>query len=80
MVVPNFDEFTVKGLYELFKGDPDTLKYLPDLRDPPAKAPDRAYCFNVVNTLHFGYIQTAVDEALKKRNKDKPRDDRHQTL
>lgn len=79
--VPLYEEFTVKSLYELVAADDELLKYLPELKDAPAKAPPREFCFNVVNTLTEGYIEKAVEQAKQKRAPvAQKNDERHRPL
>lgn len=75
--VPKYSEFTLEKLYDMLKNEPETLKYLQDLRKPPHKAPDRGYCFNIVNTLNPGYFEEAVRHAIKSRCTFKPPDEKH---
>lgn len=45
-----FEEFTIKNPYEMAKLEEEFLKYLLDLHDLRAKAPNREYCFNILTS------------------------------
>lgn len=50
IVIPSYDELSVKNLFPKFKHNPDVMKYMPD--DYPAgRGPDREFFFNLLNTL-----------------------------
>ena len=67
-------------MFDQLKEDTENLKYLPDLKEPPVKAPDRELCFIIVNSVCNSFIEKAVEEALKLRNKDKSFYEKHQEL
>ena len=53
--VPKFDELSVKHIYPKIKDDREVMLYLPDVL-PKGREPDRAYLFNVLNTLRPEYV------------------------
>ena len=73
---PRYIELSVKNLYESFKGDERMMLYFPD-RLPKGRLPDRAYFFNVLNTVHHDYTQELVRVASNHRHQaDSVKNDR----
>ena len=65
--VPRYDEVSVVNLYPGFQKDPKIMIYLPD-RLPKGRLPDRAYLFNLVNTIYPDYMQALIRQASDNRN------------
>ena len=59
---PKYDEISVSNLFPKYKTDPVFMQYMPD-NLPKGKFPDRAYFFNVLNTLHEDTMQRMIEHA-----------------
>lgn len=55
MVVPNYKEFTVANLYQMFADDVDVLSYLPD-EGVGSRPVDRTFAFTIVCSKHPNYM------------------------
>ena len=55
IMVPHYDELSVKRLWPDLKKDAEFLQYFPDVY-PNDKGPPREYFFNVLNTVHPEYL------------------------
>ena len=74
--IPNYQELSVKNLYEDAMKDPVLSKYLPTKEQLSNKLPEREFFFGVLCTLRKQYMQDIISEASKKRFKvedDDPR-------
>ena len=67
VVVPKYDEVSVKNIYPMIKGDPELFKYFPN-DIPKGRQRDREYMFNVLNTKRPEYVKKIVDHAARLRN------------
>ena len=67
IIVPKYDELSVKLLFPHLKNDPVFMLYLPD-RFANGHPPDRDYLFNVLNTLKPEYVSNIISHASKLRN------------
>ena len=65
---PKYDEISVANLYPKFKDDAKVAVYLPT-KLAKGKLPDRAYFFNVLNTVHPNHVKKMVDYANEQRYK-----------
>ena len=67
MVVPKYEELSVKNLY------PDAIKdqvigpYLPDLEMNSQRLPERDFFFGILGTLKPDYLKKIIDEAFNNR-------------
>jgi hypothetical protein len=59
VVVPKFDELSVKNIFPLIMKDRDVLQYFPDSY-PKGRAPDRTYTFNVLHTVRPDYVKNLI--------------------
>lgn len=66
IVVPNYDELSVKNLFPLFRKNAQLMLYLPD-EYPENRGPDRTYFFNILNTLDSDYTGKMVAHANQLR-------------
>ena len=66
IVVPKLDELSVKGIKDLIKDDKIIKEYFPD-EFFKNKSPDRAFFFNVINTVYSGFLPGLIDHATKQR-------------
>ena len=55
IIVPKFDELSVKNLYDKLLSLSDMKLYFPT-KYPKGRQCDRDYMFNVANTLHPGVV------------------------
>jgi len=62
VVVPKFDELSVKKLFPLIMGDAEVMQYLPDTY-PKGRVPDREYTFNVLHTVRPDYVRKMITHA-----------------
>jgi hypothetical protein len=69
MEVPNYQEISVKNLYDDAMADPDLEKYLPTRKQLSGKLPERDFFFGVLCTLRRQYMTDIISEAHKKRFK-----------
>ena len=53
--VPLFDELSVIKIWPMTKDDKQFMKYFPQ-KLPKGRVPDRAYFFNILNTLYPLYV------------------------
>ena len=67
VVVPKYDEISVKNIWPMIKEDPVLMQYFPDTF-PKGRAPDREYMFNILNTLRPEQLKAVVSHAQKLRN------------
>ena len=67
VVVPKYDEISVKSIYPQVQRDPDLMKYFPD-NIPKGRQPDREYMFNILNTKRPDFVAKIVTHAQKLRN------------
>ena len=63
---PKYDEISVANLYPRFKGDPNINVYLPS-KLAKGKLPDRAYFFNVLNTVYEERMAAMIAHSNKIR-------------
>jgi hypothetical protein len=68
--VPMYPELSVAKVYEIAKGVPKIMKYLPDMEKPSAKKINRAFLFNVMNTIDPNFFTKAVSEIEEAKFKD----------
>ena len=54
--VPLLDELSVENVLKLINKDPDVVKTFPN-EYLKKKKPDRAYFFNMINTVHPGFLE-----------------------
>ena len=66
VMVPHYDELSVRRLWPDLKKDPDFVKYFPSVY-PKDKGPPREYFFNVLNTVHPEYLEQLMTHANKQR-------------
>ena len=62
IIVPKLDELSVEKMIELMKDDEEVRAYLPEGYFKKVK-PDRTFLFNILNTVHPGYLPTVIDGA-----------------
>ena len=67
--IPNYQELSVKNLYEDAMKDPVLAKYLPTKEQLSNKLPEREFFFGVLCTLRKQYMTDIISEASKKRFK-----------
>jgi hypothetical protein len=72
IIVPKYDELSVKNLQLQVFDDPLVKDYFPDMNDNK-RTIDRTFFYNVLNTVYPEYLSKLVDHALEVRNK--PEDD-----
>ena len=63
---PKYDEISVVNLHPRYKKDAKFMVYMPD-HLPKSKLPERAYFFNVLNTLYEDRVQQMIEHANQVR-------------
>ena len=63
---PKYDEISVVNLYPKYQADADFMAFMPN-HQPKGKLPDRAYFFNVLNTLYEEQVQKMIEHANQLR-------------
>jgi len=67
IVVPHYDELSVKNLYADAMKDELVKDYLPDLEQNSNKVPERDFFFGILNSLRPQYIKKVIEDANKVR-------------
>ncbi len=70
IVVPNYDELSVKNLWADAKDDPELNVFFPN-HDKDKKLPPREYFFNVLNTIQPEYLDQIIRHAQNQREERK---------
>ena len=65
--VPLYDELSVVSMWPMLQAVAEFMKYFPS-KLAKGRLPDRAYFFNILNTLQPEYIQALVKHANVQRN------------
>ena len=65
--VPNYQEISVKNMYEDACGDEILSKYLPSKKQLSNKLPEREFFFGIVGTLRKQYLSDVIKDAHTKR-------------
>ena len=60
--VPHYDELSVKKFWPRVQTDADFMKHMPD-PTPDGRLPDRAYFWNVLNTVNQPYVKSVIQYA-----------------
>lgn len=79
IMVPQYDELSVKRLFPEFKKDAQFMAYFPD-HYPPSRGPPREYFFNVMNTLQPDYLANIMQHASKERMSTQGEDMKNQSI
>lgn len=64
---PRYEELSVTNLLPKFAEDESVMIFFPD-RLPKGRLPDRAYFFNILNTVHEQYTQELISVAQRNRH------------
>ena len=67
IVVPHYDELSVKNLYADAMKDELVKDYLPDLEQNSNRVPERDFFFGILNSLRPQYIKKVIEDANKVR-------------
>ena len=67
--IPNYQELSVKNLYEDAMKDAELSKYLPNKEQLSNKLPEREFFFGVLCTMRKQYMSDIIAEAQSKRYK-----------
>ena len=67
IVVPKYDELSVKNLWPHMQNVPQFMKYMPD-KLPKNRLPDRDYFFTVLNTVNEEYMSGLIQHAAEQRH------------
>ena len=62
IIVPKLDEMKMSVILAMIDGKDDAREYFPD-EYWKKKTPDRTFFFNVLNTVHPGYLQQLISHA-----------------
>ena len=80
MEVPNFQELSVKNMYNDALSDAVLSKYLPSKEQLSGKLPERDFFFGILCTLKNQYMKDVIADAQKKRYGVQPDDERKQGI
>jgi len=80
MEVPNFQELSVKNMYNDALSDAVLCKYLPSKEQLSGKLPERDFFFGILCTLKNQYMKDVIADAQKKRYGVQPDDERKQGI
>ena len=69
----------MKSLAENLKDDEELVKYLPDKWHKKLKL-DREWFFNILNTVHPGYLQQVIKHAQKQRQTANTEEEKQETI
>ncbi len=64
--MPSFDEISVKELWPQMQDQHEFMRYFPS-KFPRGRVPDKAYFFNIMNTIMEGYVASIIAHANKVR-------------
>ncbi len=64
--LPKYDELSVKKFWPLTQGVVDFMKYMPDPQED-GRLPERAYFWNVLNTVNSDYVAQLISHASQQR-------------
>ena len=67
MDVPNYQELSVKNLYESVMKDPKIAKYLPSKDQMSSRLPERKFFFGVLGTVDTEKLSEMIQEAHERR-------------
>ena len=66
IIVPKIDELGVKHILEMLQDDAETRMYFPDEYFKKLSS-DRTFFFNIINSVHPGFIPSLITGAQKQR-------------
>ena len=66
--VPHYDELSVKKFLPKFAEDEEFMMFMPVV-NPESRVPERAYFWNVLNTVQNDYVQKVISHANNIRMK-----------
>jgi len=64
--MPSFDEISVKELWPKMHDHEEFMRYFP-AKFPKGRVPDKAYFFNIMNSVMEGYVVSIISHANKVR-------------
>ena len=67
IVVPHYEELSVKNLYDDAMKDELLRDYLPDLEQNSNRIPERDFFFGILGSLRPEYLKKIIDDANKVR-------------
>ena len=67
IVVPHYEELSVKNLYGDAMKDELVKNYLPELEQNSNRLPEREFFFRVLNSLRPLYLKKIIEDANKVR-------------
>jgi hypothetical protein len=74
VVVPHYEELSVKNLYADAMKDELIKDYLPDLEQNSNRIPEREFFFGILGTLRPEYLKKITEDANKVRYEADPKD------
>jgi hypothetical protein len=69
IVVPHYEELSVKNLYHDAMKDDLVKDYLPELEHNSNRFPERDFFFRILGTLRPQYLKKIIDDAYKVSNR-----------
>lgn len=79
VIVPNYDELSVKNLWPHMQKIEEFMKYFPD-KIPQGRLPAREYFFNVMNSINSEYVQSLIRHATEQRHSAQGFDMNHESI
>ena len=79
IIVPKYEELSVKNLQNEMLRDPKVNVYFPDQVEGHSHI-DRAYFFNIVNTIYPEYMKKIIDYAIDVRNKPEANEEKKEFI
>jgi hypothetical protein len=67
IVVPHYEELSVKNLYDDAMKDELVRDYLPELEQNSSRFPEREFFFGILGTLRPQYLKKIIEDANKVR-------------
>ena len=67
IVVPHYEELSVKNIYDDAMKDDLVKDYLPELEQNSNRFPERDFFFGILNSLRPQYLKKIIDDANKVR-------------
>ena len=67
IVVPHYDELSVKNLYGDAMKDELVKDYLPELEQNSNRIPERDFFFGILNSLRPQYLRKVIDDSNRVR-------------
>ncbi len=78
--VPNYQELSIKNLYDDALADPELQKYLPSKKQVSNKLPERKFFYGILCTIRRQYMIDVIRGAHDKRYKSPEEDEQKNSI